>query len=67
MKFDETNAYRARAAHCSHQADLTQDAILRKFWGDLADDWLALNGTMLAVENAKIRTSYVSLKEANRA
>ena len=41
MKFEETNAYRARAAHCAHQAGLTEDSILKKFWDDLVDDWLA--------------------------
>jgi hypothetical protein len=42
MKFSESNAYRARAAHCSHQADLNDDSRLKKYWDDLADDWLAL-------------------------
>jgi hypothetical protein len=66
MKFEETNAYRVRAAHCSHQAGLAQDTILKKFWDDLADDWLALNSTMLAVENARIRPSFVSPKYDSR-
>ena len=66
MKFEETNAYRAHAAHCAHQAGLTQDTILKKFWDDLADDWLALNSTMRAVENARIRPSFVSQKDAHR-
>lgn len=66
MKFDETNAYRTRAAHCSHQADLAQDTILKKFWDDLADDWMALNSTMLAVENARIRPSFVGQKHGTR-
>jgi hypothetical protein len=65
MKFEETNAYRARAAHCAHQAGLTQDTILKKFWDDLSDDWLALNSTMLAVDNARIKPSFVRLKDAN--
>jgi hypothetical protein len=42
MKFSETNAYRARAANCLHQSDLNTDAKLKKYWEDLADDWLAL-------------------------
>ena len=66
MKFEETSAYRAHAAHCSHQAGLAQDAILKKFWDDLADDWLALDSTMLAVKNARIRPSFVSQKDAHR-
>ena len=67
MKFEETNAYRARAAHCSNQAGLAQDTILKKFWDDLADDWLALDGTMLAVDNARISPSFVSQKHGHRA
>lgn len=66
MKFDETNAYCVRAAHCSNQAGWAQDNILKKFWDDLADDWMALHNTILAVENARIRPSFVSLKDANR-
>ena len=66
MKFEETNAYRARAAHCSHQAGLVEDEILKKFWDDLADDWLALDGTMLAVETARVRPSFVSQKYGSR-
>jgi hypothetical protein len=59
MKFFEINAYRARATHCSNQAGLTQDTILKKFWDDLADDWLALDGAMLAADNARIGLSFV--------
>ena len=66
MKFEETNAYRARAAHSAHQAGLAEDEILKKFWDDLADDWLALDGTMLAVDNARIRPSFVSQKYGSR-
>ena len=42
MKFSKTNAYRARAANCSHQSDLNTDTRLKKYWDELADDWLAL-------------------------
>lgn len=66
MKFDETNAHCVSAAHCSNQAGWTQDNILKKFWDDLADDWMALHNTLLAVEYARIRPSFVSLKDANR-
>jgi hypothetical protein len=66
MKFEETNAYHARDAHCAHQADLVEDRILKKFWDDLADDWLALDGTMLAVENARIRPSFARQKYGSR-
>jgi hypothetical protein len=47
MKFSESNVYRARAAHCSHQSNLTDDARLKKYWDDLADDWLALADVVL--------------------
>jgi hypothetical protein len=67
MKLEETNAYRVRAAHCSHQAYLAEDAILKKFWDDLADDWLALDGTMLAADKARIRPSFGSEKYGSRA
>ena len=49
MTFEETRAYREHAAHCSTQCSLTQDDRLKKFWGDLADDWLALDNVMTAV------------------
>jgi hypothetical protein len=42
MNFSKINAYRARAANCSHQSDLIDDSRLKKYWDDLADDWLAL-------------------------
>jgi len=67
MKFDETNAYCARAAHCAHQAGLAEDRILKKFWDDLADDWLALDRTMLAVENARLRPPFARQKYGSRA
>jgi hypothetical protein len=48
MKFDEISAYRARAAHCTNQAALTHDDIIKKYWSDLADDWIALDNTSIA-------------------
>ncbi len=67
MKFDETSAYRARAAHCAHQAGLAEDKILKKFWDDLADDWLALDGTMIAANDTRVRPSFASRKYGSRA
>jgi hypothetical protein len=66
MKFEETHAYRARAAHCAHQAGLAEDTILKKFWDDLADDWMALDSTMLAADRARIRPLFVSQKYGDR-
>ena len=65
MKFEETNAYRARAAHCSHQAGLADDRILKKFWDDLADDWMALHSTMLAADTARKRLSFAGQKHGS--
>ena len=61
MKFEETSAYRAHAAHCSHNAGLTKDKVLKKFWDGLADDWMGLDSTMLAVE-ARISASFKNEK-----
>jgi hypothetical protein len=66
MKFDEISAYRARAAHCAQQAGLAEDEILKRFWDDLADDWLALDSTQVAAENARLRPSFVSQKYGSR-
>lgn len=61
MKFEEANAYRAHAARCSHQAGLTQDTMLKKFWDDLANDWMALDGTMQAAARARISPYFVAV------
>jgi CheY-like chemotaxis protein len=53
MKFEETSANRADAAYCSQQACLAQDTSLKKFWDDLADDWLALDSVKEAVVEPK--------------
>jgi hypothetical protein len=42
MKFNRSNEYHARAAHCSQQSRLTQDTQLKKHWDDLAAEWLVL-------------------------
>ncbi len=49
MKFEETRAYREHAAHCKSQCNLTQDERLKKFWSDLADDWVVLANVMTGV------------------
>ena len=67
MKFEETNAYRLRAEHCAHQADLAEDAILKKYWDDLADDWLALNSTMPAAGSARTSSSFAGQKQNEHA
>ncbi len=52
MKFEEINAYGARAAHCSIQAGMARDTLLKKYWDDLADDWITLDSTVRAVDTA---------------
>ena len=47
MNFNGDNAYRARAEYCTHQANLTKDAVLKKHWDDLADNWMALDVKIL--------------------
>jgi hypothetical protein len=47
MKFSETNAYRTRAASCCHKSDMANDARIKKYWDDLADDWLALADVLI--------------------
>lgn len=34
---------RLRAAYYSRQANLAKDAEMKKFWDNLADEWLALS------------------------
>jgi hypothetical protein len=43
MHFTGRNIHRARANYCSNQSDLMKDEILKKFWSDLADEWIALD------------------------
>ena len=43
MEFTVIDAFRARAQRCSIRAGLTKDAVLKKYWDDLADDWMALD------------------------
>lgn len=51
MQYVENNGYQDRAAQCSHQAGLTQDATLKKYWIDLADDWIALDKSSIAAKS----------------
>ena len=51
----------------AHQAELADDRILKKFWDDLADDWLALDSTLLAAGSARISPALVSQKYSGHA
>jgi hypothetical protein len=42
MNFIARNPYRLRAEHCSQKSDMARDAKIKKFWEDLADEWMAL-------------------------
>lgn len=50
MTLSVARAFRARAEHCSQKSNLTKDAQLKKFWDDLADDWLALESSQLKID-----------------
>jgi hypothetical protein len=43
MNFIARNAYRARAEHCSQKSDMAKDEKIKKFWEDLADEWMELD------------------------
>ena len=43
MNFIERDAYRERAEHCSQKSDMAKDEKIKKFWEDLADEWMALD------------------------
>ena len=47
MKFNFSNEYRTRAEHCSQQSRLTKDAQLKKYWEELATEWLALENVQV--------------------
>ncbi len=47
MKFDENSAFSAHAAHCASKGQLSKDDAIKKFWGDMADEWIALANAMV--------------------
>jgi hypothetical protein len=49
MNFSVSDAYRARAEHCSQQSHLTGNVQLKKYWDELAAEWLVL-------ENAELKS-----------
>ena len=42
MKSKHSSEYHKRAEHCSQQTHLTKDAHLKKYWDELAAEWLVL-------------------------
>ena len=47
MKLDLSNTFRERAEHCSRQSQLTKNIQLKKYWDDLAAEWLVLENADL--------------------
>ena len=47
MKFNFSNEYHKRAEHCSQQSRLAKDAQLKKYWEELAAEWLALENVQV--------------------
>jgi hypothetical protein len=43
MNFIARNTYSLRAEHCSQKSDMARDEKIKKFWEDLADEWIALD------------------------
>ena len=43
MKFDKEEIHRARAKYCVSQSALAKDEEIKRFWDDLADDWLDID------------------------
>lgn len=48
MKFGVSDAYRARAEHCSQQSQLAKDAQIKKYWAEIAAEWLVLENSQVA-------------------
>lgn len=46
MKFREASTHQLRAENRAHPPTLSTDAKFKKFWDDLADDWIALSESM---------------------
>ena len=43
MNFMEANKYLEQASSHSRPSDIAKDAKIKKFWEDLADNWITLN------------------------
>jgi hypothetical protein len=43
MKFNKDEIHRARADYCVSQAALARDDEIKKFWDDLANEWLEID------------------------
>jgi hypothetical protein len=43
MKFNKDEIHQARAKYCVSQAALARDEEIKKFWDDLAKEWLEID------------------------
>ena len=43
MKFNKDEIHQARAKYCVSQAALARDEEIKKFWDDLANEWLEID------------------------
>ena len=56
MKLNLSNTFRERAEHCSQQSQLTKNVQLKKYWDDLAAEWLVLENAGLKPESLAVRS-----------
>jgi hypothetical protein len=48
MKLSVPDTYRAKAEHCSQQSRLTNDTRLKKYWEQMAAEWLVLGNVQMS-------------------
>lgn len=58
MKLNLSNTFCERAEHCSQQSQLAKDIQLKKYWDDLAVEWLVL-------ENADLGPDYPGARKSD--
>ena len=58
MKLNLSNTFCERAEHCSQQSQLAKDIQLKKYWDDLAAEWLVL-------ENADLGPDYPGARKSD--
>ena len=47
MTILEKNVYRTRVTYCCSQSNLAKDVKFKKFWDDLADNWIELEASLV--------------------
>jgi hypothetical protein len=56
MKHNLPNTFRERAEHCSQQSQLTKNVEIKRYWDELAAEWLVL-------ENADLKPASPAVKK----